>query len=122
MAKFVKVLQASEIEEGKGKVVRVEGRTLAMFKIGDEIFAMDNYCLHRGGPLGEGSLKDHGVTCPWHGWSYDVRTGAFNVITALKVKTYPVRQEGDSVFVEFDGNPAPNQMDFIEGVLQRPGP
>ena len=109
MAKLVRVLQASELGEGENKVVRIEGRTLALFRVGGEIFATDNFCLHRGGPLGEGSLKGYDVTCPWHGWSYDVRTGAFKIISALKVRTYPVKEEGGSVFVELDGAAPPTQ-------------
>ena len=100
MAKRIKVMQSADLEDGKGKVVRVEGKSLAFFRVGNEIFAMDNFCLHRGGPLGEGSLDGYELTCPWHGWTYDVRSGAFRIIPALKVKTYAVEQEDGSVFVE----------------------
>ncbi len=100
--KLVRVADARELGDGKGKVVRVEGRTLAIFRVGNEYFALDNYCLHRGGPLGEGELEGYNVTCPWHGWTYDVRTGSFEVIPPLKVKTHPIRLEGDSLMVELD--------------------
>jgi nitrite reductase/ring-hydroxylating ferredoxin subunit len=102
LSKIVRV-PAEEIEEGKGKVVRAEGLTFAIFRVKDEFFALDNSCLHRGGPLGEGALEGFDVVCPWHGWTYDVRTGSFEVIPPLRVRTYPVRKEGDSVVVELDG-------------------
>ena len=104
MSKIVKVADAREIEDGKAKIVRVEGLTLAVFRVKDEFFALENSCLHRGGPLGEGNLEGYNVTCPWHGWTYDVRTGSFEVIPPLRVRTYQVRREGESVVVELDGN------------------
>lgn len=104
MSKIVKVADVQEIEDGEGKVVRVEGLTLAIFRIKDEFFALDNSCLHRGGPLGEGNLEGYNIICPWHGWTYDVRTGSFEVIPPLRVRTYPVRREGESVVVELDGS------------------
>jgi nitrite reductase/ring-hydroxylating ferredoxin subunit len=103
LSKIVRVA-AQEIEEGKSKIVRVDGLTLAIFRIKDEFFALDNSCLHRGGPLGEGYLDGYDVTCPWHGWTYDVRTGSFEVIPPLRVRTYSVKREGDSVIIELDGN------------------
>ncbi len=102
MSKLVKVAGADEIEDGKAKVVRVGGKTLAIFRVGTEFFALDNSCLHRGGPLGEGELDGYNVTCPWHGWTYDVRSGSFQVIPPLKVKSHPARKEGDSILVELD--------------------
>ena len=102
----VNVGRVEEIEEGKGKVVRAGGKTLAIFRVKDEFFAIDNRCLHRGGPLGEGDLEGYNVTCPWHGWTYDVRTGSFEIIPPLRVGTYPVSKEGDSIFVELDGSSA----------------
>jgi nitrite reductase (NADH) small subunit len=102
MRKLVKVADASEIADGSAKVVRVDKRTLAIFRVNDEYFAMNNYCLHRGGPLGEGHLQGYKLQCPWHGWSYDVRTGAFEIIPNLKVVTYPVKREGDSILVEVE--------------------
>lgn len=103
MSKIVKVADAKEIEDGKAKIVRAEGLTLAIFRVKDEFFALENSCLHRGGPLGEGELEGYNVTCPWHGWTYDVRTGSFEVIPPLRVRTFPVRREGESVVVELDG-------------------
>jgi nitrite reductase (NADH) small subunit len=104
LSKIVKVADAQEIEDGKAKIVRVEGLTLAVFRVKDEFFALENSCLHRGGPLGEGNLEGYNITCPWHGWTYDVRTGSFEVIPPLRVRTFPVRKEGESIVIELDGN------------------
>jgi nitrite reductase (NADH) small subunit len=79
--------------------VKLGNKSVAIFKIGQEYYALDNVCLHRGGPLGEGTLEGYEVICPWHGWTYDVRDGALSVIPALKVKTYRVRKEGNDLFL-----------------------
>jgi len=110
LGRLVKVFGANEMEVGGTKIMKVEGKSIAFFRIGEEFFALDNICLHRGGPLGEGGLDGYRIICPWHGWTYDVRTGAFEIIPALKVKTYAVKKEGDSVFLELDGlTPRSNQ-------------
>jgi len=100
LSKLVRVADAGEIGDGKSKVVRAEGRTLAIFRVKDQFFALNNACLHRGGPLGEGNVEGYRVVCPWHGWSYDVRSGAFTVIPTLKVKTYRVEKQENGIFVE----------------------
>ena len=100
MSRLVKVAEKTDLTDGLGKVVNVEGRSIALFRVKDQYFALANVCLHRGGPLGEGNLSGSVVTCPWHGWKFDVRTGAFTIIPTLKVTTYQVREEDGSVLVE----------------------
>ena len=96
----VKVAEASEIAPGQGKVVQAEGKMLAVFNCDGAFYAIDNTCLHRGGPLGEGDLDGTLVTCPWHGWQYDVRTGASTMNPAVRVGAYRVQVDGGGVFVE----------------------
>ena len=50
--------------------------------------------------MSEGELNDYKVTCPWHGWKYDVRTGAFDIIPTLKVKAFPVTEKDGTLYVE----------------------
>lgn len=100
MARLVKIAEKTDLTEGTGRVVSVEGRSIALFRVKDEYFALANVCLHRGGPLGEGILSGPTVTCPWHGWKFDVRTGSFTVIPTLKVTTYKVREQDGSLMVE----------------------
>ncbi|HEV8673205.1 MAG TPA: Rieske 2Fe-2S domain-containing protein [Methylomirabilota bacterium] len=100
MAKLTRVADTSEIEPGQGKVVEAEGKTLAVFNCDGTFYAIDNTCLHRGGPLGEGDLEGTIVTCPWHGWRYEVTTGANAMNAAIKVASFPVTVEGTSVLVE----------------------
>jgi 3-phenylpropionate/trans-cinnamate dioxygenase ferredoxin component len=99
MADFVKVSSSSELPEGQGKVVQAGGKAIAIFNVGGTIYALDNTCLHRGGPLGEGMLEGGVVTCPWHMWEYDVRTGEKVGAPTVKVATYPVQVEGNDIKV-----------------------
>ena len=99
MAEFVKVANLSDVDLGSGKTVEVGGKTIALFNVDGTIYALDNTCLHRGGPLGEGMLEGHVVTCPWHMWEYDVCTGEKLNEPAVKVCTYPVQIEGNEVKV-----------------------
>jgi len=84
----------------QGRMVTVDGRHVALFRLGDEFFAIDNLCLHRADPLCEGQI-DGGdvVTCPWHGWSYEIRTGTLVQDPRIGVSTHDVRIEGDTVSV-----------------------
>jgi nitrite reductase (NADH) small subunit len=96
----VKVAGLEEIPDGGSKIVNVEGRSVALFRIKGQYFAIYNACLHRGGPLGEGEVENYEVTCPWHGWKFNLLDGAFAMIPTLKVKTYKVKESSDGVFIE----------------------
>jgi nitrite reductase/ring-hydroxylating ferredoxin subunit len=87
------------VKSGQGIVVEVNGKTLAVFNGDGAFHAIDNTCIHRGGPLGEGDLEGSVVTCPWHGWQYDVTTGACVANPAAKVERYEVKVEGTDVKV-----------------------
>lgn len=100
MGKPVKVVEKTDLNPGECTVVEVEGKTVALFNVDGTYYAIDNTCLHRGGPLGEGELEGNVVTCPWHGWRWDVTTGANANNPSVKVACFPVKVEGTSVFVE----------------------
>jgi len=71
--------------------VSAGARDIALFRIGDELFAIGNVCPHAGGSLAEGSLEDHGVVCPLHAWKFDVRSGECAGMKGVSVQTYSVR-------------------------------
>jgi len=99
MGNFVTVGKLSDLAAGTGKVVDVNGKAIALFNVSGTIYAIDNTCRHRGGPLGEGTLHGQVVTCPWHMWEYDVSTGEFTGNRDIKVATYAVQVEGDEIKV-----------------------
>ena len=99
MAEFKKALKKSDLQPGSGKTIEVNGNEVAIFNVDGKFYAINNTCLHQGGPLGEGELSGQQVTCPWHGWEYDVTTGATLVDPSVKVKVYDVKVEGEDVLV-----------------------
>jgi nitrite reductase/ring-hydroxylating ferredoxin subunit len=101
MADFVKVANTSEIEPGQARRVTVEGKDIALFNVDGQFFALDNTCTHRGGPLAEGQLSGHEVTCPWHGAMFDIKTGKVLGPPAQRAVTrYGVRVTGTDIEVE----------------------
>jgi nitrite reductase/ring-hydroxylating ferredoxin subunit len=100
VGKFVKVARREDIPEGTGITVEAEGTPIALFNAGGRFFAIHNTCLHRGGPLGEGELDGTIVTCPWHGWQYDVTSGTNLDDPGRKVSCFPVKIESDDILIE----------------------
>ncbi|MFQ5790467.1 MAG: Rieske (2Fe-2S) protein [Acidobacteriota bacterium] len=100
MAQFVRIASTSEVGPGQCKVADANGKTIALYNVDGTFYATDNTCLHQGGPLGEGALRGTTVTCPWHGWQYDVTSGKSLFNPSMGVAVFPVNVEGDSVLVE----------------------
>lgn len=96
----VKVTEVSRVAAGTGAVVDAEGTAIAVFNIGGTFYAIANACTHVGGPLGKGQVEGTTVTCPWHGSQFNVTSGQVLRGPARRpVATYPVRVQGDDVFV-----------------------
>ena len=102
MPQVLRVASKSEIPQGTGKCVEINGREIALYMIDGKVHAMDHICPHQGGPLAEGGLDGTIVTCPWHGWSFDVISGACTFNPAISQQTFKVKEEGDDIFVEVD--------------------
>ena len=101
---MTKLAKLSEIPDGKPLHVELEdGRELALFKIDGKVFALKNACPHQQGPLAEGEIDDNCVVCPWHGWEFDIRTGACINMPGDDAKTYPLRIEGKDVYLDESG-------------------
>ena len=99
---FVAVAKVGEIAEGGVKVVRIEDQAIAVFRLADGYYAMDDVCTHDGGPLADGIIEGAEIECPRHGARFDIRTGAVRCMPATEdVNTYPVRIEGDEIQVRW---------------------
>jgi nitrite reductase (NADH) small subunit/3-phenylpropionate/trans-cinnamate dioxygenase ferredoxin subunit len=94
-----RVAATVEVAPGTGRVVDVGGAALALFNVGGQYFAVDNACPHRGGPLGDGDLQGPVVRCPWHGWAWDVTSGASVNNPAVRIGCYPVTVRDGALFV-----------------------
>jgi nitrite reductase (NADH) small subunit len=74
------------------------GRAICIANVNGTYGAMDGVCPHRGGPLGQGMVEGDKVVCPWHAWAWDVKTGATELDSNLKVQIYPMKIEnGDGM-------------------------
>ena len=100
MGNFVKVADAASISEGAAVAVQVQDKSIAIFKMGGKLYAIDNLCRHRGGPLAEGSTDGNVVTCPWHGWQFDITNGACLTNPAAATTKYETKVEGGDVLVD----------------------
>lgn len=96
---FVTVGRTGDFQSGRGKMVVVNGRHVALFRLGDEFFAIDNLCLHQAGPICDGTIDNDVVICPWHGWSYEIRTGTLVQDPRVGVSRHDVKVDGDAVSV-----------------------
>jgi nitrite reductase (NADH) small subunit len=97
MAEFVRVAGTKEVQPGHGIVAEVNEKMLAVFNVDGTFHVIDNTCIHRGGPLGEGEAEGTIVTCPWHGWQYDMTTGVCLKNPSAKVTVYEVKVDGTDV-------------------------
>ena len=99
MPEFKRVLKKSDLKPGTGKTIEIDGTKIAVFNVGNDFYAIDDTCVHRGGPLGEGALHGKEVSCPWHGWEFDVTTGKAFHAPEIKVRTYPVKVENNDILI-----------------------
>ena len=100
MAEWHKVASLAEMSPGTARELTASGRIIALFNVDGTLFALDGICPHAGGPLGEGDLSGPVVTCPWHGWQFDVTTGRHALNPRIQQARFPVKIEGNDVWVE----------------------
>lgn len=96
---FLRAVKVNEVAPGTICELQLDGKTIALANVDGKFYAIDNTCLHRGGPLGQGELEGKVVTCPWHGWQYDVTTGEKVANPEIRVEKFEVRVEGDDILV-----------------------
>lgn len=102
MANYIKVAKVSEMPPGTAREFHADGKVIALFNVEGKFYALDNTCLHRGGPLGQGALEGEVVTCPWHGWQYKVTSGEAIFNPDIKVQRFETKVEGDDIIVGFE--------------------
>jgi nitrite reductase/ring-hydroxylating ferredoxin subunit len=100
VANWVRVASADELAPGQcGEYVAGE-RIVALFNVGGTFYSLDGICPHQGGPLGKGTLTGCIVTCPWHGFQFDVTTGQHQTSRSLVHPTFPTKVEAGAVWVD----------------------
>lgn len=100
---FIPVAKVDDIAPGKGMSVKVGRKTIALFNVEGNFYALDDFCPHKGAPLAGGYLSTTDVTCPWHGASFDLATG--NGVSGPcggGVTSYPVNVNGDDIEIAIE--------------------
>ncbi len=106
---WIRVGKADEFSEGKGRTLRIRSRRVAIIRYENEFYALDAVCPHTGADLGLGRVKNGRVTCLDHGWTFDLDTGCMPGTKDIAVRTFPVKTEGENVFVAL-----PPHDEFLE--------
>jgi len=102
MSKWVRVAAVADCPPGSALELVAGERIVALFNVGGTFYALDGVCPHQGGPLGRGCLSGGIVTCPWHGWQFDVATGQHQLSRTIVQPRLEVRIEGADVMVELE--------------------
>jgi nitrite reductase/ring-hydroxylating ferredoxin subunit len=102
MVNYQKIANVSDLKPGNAMTVELNGEAIALYNIDGDYYATANTCPHKGGPLGDGSIEQDVVVCPWHGWKFNVKTGISPVASTVKIKTYSVKVEGEDILIEVD--------------------
>ncbi len=97
-----RAMAVSDLLQGCGKALEIAGRSVAFFNVDGKVYAIENHCLHRGGPLGDGHLEGSQVTCPWHAWQFDVKTGKCHTMKGAKQKKYAIKIKNEDVWVNLE--------------------
>jgi len=97
---LVKVASLSQLPVNSVKEVSVGNDLYALCNVDGRITALSGTCLHRGGPLGQGTIHGNYVVCPWHAWEWDSQTGANDYDPNEKVATYAVQVNGDDILLD----------------------
>ena len=102
MSDLFKVCHVDEIDEGQGLSYEVNDRVVAVFKIEDQFYAIDDACPHMGASLSAGYLDGCVVACPLHAWRFDVRDGTWCDNPRVATDAFPVTVKDGSIYVSFE--------------------
>ena len=101
MSDFIKIASESELPpENEAREFTCGDRVICVANVDGKITAMDNVCLHRGGPLGQGVIDEGKLVCPWHGWAFDPATGEAIHNRSAKLPVHPIKVENGEVLVQ----------------------
>jgi nitrite reductase/ring-hydroxylating ferredoxin subunit len=96
---FIAVGAVTDFPPGRGHIVRVARKPVALFNVDGRFFAVNNICPHLGGPIGAGPLEGAVVRCPYHGMAFDVTTGCSADAFGHDLDTYPVEIRNGQVHI-----------------------
>ncbi|HJS99836.1 MAG TPA: Rieske (2Fe-2S) protein [Terriglobales bacterium] len=98
---FTRIAAKADLPEpGEAREFSVGDKVVCVANVNGTISAMDNVCLHRGGPLGQGVIMEDKVVCPWHGWEWDPQTGQAGHNPGMRIAVYAIKVEGEDVLID----------------------
>jgi len=101
VAEWVRIASKSQLRNGEPLLVTLDGEDLALFRVGEEVYALEDLCSHAEASLSEGEQREYCITCPQHGGQFDIRTGKPLHFPAFSpVRRFAIRIEGDAILVE----------------------
>jgi nitrite reductase (NADH) small subunit len=108
MANWTRLAPLGDCPPGESRELVVGDRIVALFNVAGTLYALDGVCPHQGGPLGKGKLCGQVVTCPWHGWQFNVATGRHQLSRTVVQPGFPLRVEGDVIWIDLTSSSAPD--------------
>ncbi|MBV8374464.1 MAG: Rieske 2Fe-2S domain-containing protein [Candidatus Eremiobacteraeota bacterium] len=96
---FVRLAPREAVAPDRAFVGRVGDYEVAVFDLGDALVAYENVCPHQGGPIGEGIVDGATVTCPWHAWCFDLRTGSMSIGDFARLRRFAVFADHEGLFI-----------------------
>lgn len=96
----LKICREDELSDGGVKTLRVMARTVAVFRISGNLYGLEADCKHMRASIASGSISGTTITCPAHGWKYNIVTGDCLNEPWAKLKTYPVEVQDGWIWVE----------------------
>jgi nitrite reductase (NADH) small subunit len=101
VAKWVRLCAVADApKSGRVREAKADGVDICLANVNGELAALCNWCPHAGGSLGQGMLQGGSVVCPWHGWTFDLKTGDAEAPVADKAHVIPLRVEGNDILAD----------------------
>jgi nitrite reductase (NADH) small subunit len=114
LAEWVRLCGLAEAPAaGQVKAAEVSGVTVCLANVDGELSALDNWCPHRGAPLAEGWLEGGSVVCPWHSWTFSVKTGEAEYPVHERVAVIPLKIEGEDVLADLSGRLEESSLEHL---------
>lgn len=97
---FTLAFNFDQLAENEIKLVKLNSISMVLIRRNNEIFALNSRCPHMGCSFANGTLKDYILTCPCHGWSFDIRNGEYQVNKNIKLETFETKVENGQILVK----------------------
>lgn len=96
---WIRVADAHAVQPGQSLAVRVGRYEVALFNVAGDFYALENACPHQGSPIVDGWIENLTVTCPWHQWCFDLRSGKLTLGDFAEIPRFAVRAEQDGIYL-----------------------